>query len=155
VLKITKPLHTENDTMHLANVLAQLLQPKDIVFLKGALGSGKTTFARYFIQSLSPKGTNEEVPSPTFTLAQAYTDLPKPVWHFDLYRIESPDEVWELGLEEAFASGISLIEWPEKLESLHLKPRLTLHFETHTHPQHHTVKISTDDTNLLKEAMNQ
>src|SRR5260221_5486605 len=89
LLKITKILQSENDTENLARVLAQLLQPRDIVFLKGALGSGKTTFARHLIQSLSLKGASEQVPSPTFTLAQGYTDLPKPVWHFDLYRIES------------------------------------------------------------------
>jgi tRNA threonylcarbamoyladenosine biosynthesis protein TsaE len=153
VLKVTKILQTENDTKRLASAISSLLQSKDIVFLKGALGSGKTTFSRYLIQSLSPKGDNEEVPSPTFTIAQGYTDLQKPVWHFDLYRIETADELWELGLEEAFSSGITLIEWPEKLESLHLKPRLTLHFESHSNPPHHLVKINTDDAILLKEIM--
>jgi tRNA threonylcarbamoyl adenosine modification protein YjeE len=153
VLNVVKTLWSEDDTQHLANTIAQILQAGDILFLKGALGSGKTTFARYFIQSLSTKREREEVPSPTFTLAQGYLDLSKPVWHFDLYRVESLDELSELGLEEAFATGISLIEWPEKLETLHLKPRLTLTFSTHTHPYHHLVKINTDDAILFKEIM--
>lgn len=147
-------LPSENHTKDLARCLAKALHPGDVVFLKGALGSGKTTFARYFIQSLSPKGEGEEVASPTFTLAQGYLDLTTPVWHFDLYRIESPHELGELGLEEALASGICLIEWPEKLEgSLPLKPRLTLNFETHTNPDHHSVTISTEDPVLRKEIM--
>lgn len=153
MLTVTKTLRTENETQNLASAIARLLQPKDLVFLKGALGSGKTTFSRYLIQTLSTKGELEEVPSPTFTLVQGYTDLIKPVWHFDLYRLESPDELWELGLEDALASGICVIEWPEKLESLHLKPRLTLTFSIQSESHHHLVKINTDDADLFKEIM--
>lgn len=154
MLHMVRTLQSEDDTQHLAQAIARLLDPGDIIFLKGALGSGKTTFTRYLIQSLSPRGVSEEVPSPTFTLAQGYLDLAKPVWHFDLYRLESPDELWELGLEEALATGICFIEWPEKLETLHLKPRLTLTFATHGDPYHHLVKINTDDSALFKEIMN-
>ena len=75
---------------------------------------------------------SEEVPSPTFTLVQVYERAPAPVWHFDLYRVESPEEVVELGLDEALAEGIVLIEWPERLGPL--RPagalELALHFGT-------------------------
>lgn len=87
----------------------------DVIALWGDLGSGKTTLARGFLRAL---GHAEEVPSPTFTLVQVY-ELPRlTVWHFDLYRLARPAEAWELGLEEALADGVSLIEWPERLGAL-------------------------------------
>lgn len=82
--------------------------------LSGALGSGKTTFARAFVRARLGRG-DEEVPSPTFTLVQSYAHAAGTLWHFDLYRLRAPEEVYELGIEDAFADGISLIEWPERL----------------------------------------
>jgi tRNA threonylcarbamoyladenosine biosynthesis protein TsaE len=108
-------LPDENATAALAARLATAVQPGDIIALQGELGAGKTSFARAFIRA---RGGSEIVPSPTFTLVQSY-DLPGGmVWHFDLYRLRAPDEAWELGIEEAFADGISLIEWPERLGTL-------------------------------------
>jgi tRNA threonylcarbamoyladenosine biosynthesis protein TsaE len=112
---ITVDLPDEKATSALAARLAAVARPGDIIALKGELGAGKTSFARAFIQA---RGGDETVPSPTFTLVETY-DLPGgPIWHFDLYRLRAPDEAWELGIEEAFYAGISLIEWPERLESL-------------------------------------
>ncbi|WP_299617179.1 tRNA (adenosine(37)-N6)-threonylcarbamoyltransferase complex ATPase subunit type 1 TsaE [Pelagibius sp.] len=100
--------------------LAGLLRRGDVVALHGDLGAGKTTLARALIRALpGPEGSDrEEVPSPTFTLLQCYPRRPADVWHFDLYRIEDPEEVFELGIEEALAEGISLIEWPERMGAL-------------------------------------
>lgn len=95
--------------------LAQQLQPGDIVALWGDLGAGKTALARAVIQSLNPAET--DVPSPTFTLVQRYDTPRGPVFHFDLYRLAAPEDVYELGWEEARA-GICLVEWPERLGSL-------------------------------------
>jgi tRNA threonylcarbamoyladenosine biosynthesis protein TsaE len=115
-------LPDENATAALAARLAMLARPGDVIALKGELGAGKTSFVRAFIQA---RGGDEDVPSPTFTLVQIY-DLPGgAVWHFDLYRLRTPEEAWELGIEEAFDSGIALIEWPERLEML-LTPRRLL-----------------------------
>lgn len=101
-------------TGRLAGRLALALAPGDIVALVGDLGAGKTELARAIIRALT--GDPEaEVPSPTFTLVQTYDTLEATVWHFDLYRLETPDEALELGLEEAFEDGISLIEWPDRL----------------------------------------
>ncbi len=58
------------------------------------------------------------MPSPTFTLVQIYEIGDVPIWHFDAYRLRDPDEAWELGIEDAFRDGISLIEWPERLGTL-------------------------------------
>jgi tRNA threonylcarbamoyladenosine biosynthesis protein TsaE len=98
-------------TAALARRVAALAGPGDVIALKGELGSGKTYFARAFIGE-------EEVPSPTFTLVQIYDRPQGRIWHFDLYRLEAPDQAIELGIEEAFATGISLIEWPERLGRL-------------------------------------
>jgi tRNA threonylcarbamoyladenosine biosynthesis protein TsaE len=112
---IAVELADETATIALADRISRLAQLGDIIALKGDLGTGKTAFARAFIRSYG--NPEEEVPSPTFTLVQIY-DLRPPIWHFDLYRLRSPDEAWELGIEEAFSEGISLIEWPERLGSL-------------------------------------
>ena len=108
-------LHDENATAALAARLAALARPSDVIALKGELGIGKTSFARAFIRA---RGGQEEVPSPTFTLAQVYQLSNATVWHLDCYRLRNPEEAWELGIEDAFRDGISLVEWPEKLGPL-------------------------------------
>jgi tRNA threonylcarbamoyladenosine biosynthesis protein TsaE len=109
-------LPEEAATAALAVRISALAAPGDIIALKGDLGTGKTTFARAFIRARS--NHDEEVPSPTFTLVQLYEFEPTTIWHFDLYRLRFPEEAWELGIEEAFSEGISLIEWPERLGPL-------------------------------------
>ncbi len=105
-------LPDQQATEALAAALATLARPGDVIALHGDLGTGKTAFARAFVRA---RGGGEEVPSPTFTLVQTY-DLPEgEIWHFDLYRLEAPDDALELDIEDAFADGISLIEWPERL----------------------------------------
>jgi tRNA threonylcarbamoyladenosine biosynthesis protein TsaE len=125
-------LPDEMATGHLARKLAPLLGKGDVVAMWGDLGSGKTTFARALIRTLpAPSGVrneDEEVPSPTFTLVQTYARLPAEVWHFDLYRIDRPEDVQELGLEEALAEGITLVEWPDRMGSLLPSDRLDLRF---------------------------
>ncbi|MGH6718818.1 MAG: tRNA (adenosine(37)-N6)-threonylcarbamoyltransferase complex ATPase subunit type 1 TsaE, partial [Alphaproteobacteria bacterium] len=99
-------------TRRLGRALARALGPGDVVGLQGPLGVGKTELARAVLAAL---GVADEVPSPTFTLVQVYDLEPTPVWHADLYRLERPDDAVELGLEDAFAAAITLIEWPERL----------------------------------------
>jgi tRNA threonylcarbamoyladenosine biosynthesis protein TsaE len=103
-------LPDEAATESLARRLAGVARPGDVIALWGGLGAGKTAFARAFVRAAGDPA--EEVPSPTFTLVQTYALAAGPCWHFDLYRLQAPDEVWELGIEEAFAGGIVLIEWP-------------------------------------------
>jgi tRNA threonylcarbamoyladenosine biosynthesis protein TsaE len=109
-------LPDEGVTAALAARISALSAPADVIALKGDLGTGKTTFARAFIRALGNR--DEDVPSPTFTLVQVYELDRTAIWHFDLYRLRSPEEAWELGIEDAFSAGISLIEWPERLGPL-------------------------------------
>lgn len=111
---ITLDLADEAATHRLAATLARLAGPGDVIALQGDLGSGKTALARAFIRTLTGNA-EEEVPSPTFTLAQLYDYDSGTIWHFDLYRLEKAEDALELGIEDAFAEGISLIEWPDRL----------------------------------------
>jgi tRNA threonylcarbamoyladenosine biosynthesis protein TsaE len=106
-------LPTLDATKDLAARIVKCLRVGDIVALKGPLGAGKTTLARYIIQGLG--WMESEIPSPTFTLAQEYDFSKFTLWHFDMYRLEAPEDAFEIGVEEAFATGVSLIEWPERL----------------------------------------
>ena len=100
-------LADEAATRRLGQTLAALARPGDVIMLHGTLGMGKSTLARSFIQALT--SADEDVPSPTFTLVQMYEGANGDIWHFDLYRLDKPEDAFELGIEDAFADGISLI----------------------------------------------
>ncbi|MFN5998243.1 MAG: tRNA (adenosine(37)-N6)-threonylcarbamoyltransferase complex ATPase subunit type 1 TsaE [Paracoccaceae bacterium] len=115
----TLDLPTETETEVLGRKLAGLARPGDVILLEGPIGAGKSSLARAFIRARL--GPGEEVPSPTFTLVQVYDDHGTEIWHADLYRLTHPDEVWELGLDQAFTTAICLVEWPDRL-GRHLPP---------------------------------
>ncbi len=107
-------------TEALASGFAAGLRPGDVLALTGDLGSGKTVFARGLIRAVAAASGTEidEVPSPTYTLVQPYEFPDFTVWHFDLYRIASVDDAWELAIEDAFADGVSVIEWAERIDEI-------------------------------------
>lgn len=115
---------TEAETARLAAALAKRARIGDVIALQGDLGAGKTAFARAYIRALT--GADIDVPSPTFNLVLVYDSAVAPVWHFDLFRLEDPEEIHELGIDEAFADGISLIEWPDKAAGVLPADRLTV-----------------------------
>jgi tRNA threonylcarbamoyladenosine biosynthesis protein TsaE len=121
-------LQAPEATSDLARRLAGYLVAGDTILLAGSLGAGKTYFARSLIQAmLAEDGRYEEVPSPTFSLVQTYDTRRGEVWHADLYRLGSEDQLDELGLGDALGREICLVEWPEKLtaflppDALHLR----------------------------------
>ncbi len=119
------PLADEAATERLGAALAARLRPRDVVALEGGLGAGKTTLARAILRAAA--GDPELiVPSPTFTLVEIYETLGAAWWHFDLYRLEQPEQVFELGWEEARAEGVALVEWAERLGPLLPRDRLTV-----------------------------
>ena len=142
-------LKTEEDTQKLAQRLAPVLKVGHLIHLEGPLGAGKTTFARYLIQALSPRGSQEIVTSPTFSLIQVYDHLTPPLWHFDLYRLAASKDIQELGLEEALGTAVTLVEWPSQLPHRPQTPDLIITF--HLSPSRHVTLQGNLSSGLPKD----
>ncbi len=107
-------LHTKNEqqTIRLGELIGKSVEPGTIIALKGELGAGKTVFAKGIAKGLE---VVEEPNSPTFVIMNSYMGR-KPLFHFDLYRISSPDELFDIGYEECFyGNGVSVVEWADRL----------------------------------------
>lgn len=103
-------------TARLAAWLAPRLRAGDTMLIDGPIGAGKTHFCRALIQArLAALGQSEDVPSPSYTLVQIYEAGDCAIWHVDLYRLSGAGDLSELGLDEAFATAICLVEWPDRL----------------------------------------
>lgn len=127
--------NSPEETFKLGSDFAKKAVPGQIITLDGDLGCGKTVFAKGFANGL---GITEEVTSPTFTIVQVYEDGRLPLYHFDVYRIMEPDEMYETGLDEyLFGNGVSLIEWagniseilPENIIRINIKKDNSVGFE--------------------------
>ena len=105
----------EAGVVRLAELLALKVRIGDVIALRGELGAGKTTLARALIGALLGE-VGAEVPSPTFSLQQAYKTPRLTVTHYDFYRLASAEEAHELGVEEAAENGAVIVEWPERIE---------------------------------------
>lgn len=115
----TVTINNLKETASFAKKFAKLLQGGEIILLNGDLGAGKTTFTRQVLKALGVKG---EVTSPTFTIMREYSTKKFNIYHFDMYRIKSPDEVREFGLEDYIYSGdkrsLVFIEWSENIKEM-------------------------------------
>ena len=134
--------NSEEQTSEIAKKLALIAKRGDVFALYGTLGMGKSVFARSFIKSLTK---NEDVPSPTFTLVQDYQSVDFDIFHFDLYRLEHPDEVFELGFEDAVFNGVCLVEWPEKAGNWLPKDIFNIEIKASTEGRLITITASSDD----------
>ncbi len=119
------PLRDLDETKALAGALAPHLARGDILALWGELGTGKTEFARALLYAAGIRG---DVPSPTYTLIQTYKGQDYTLYHFDLYRLKSENELDELGWDDALSDGVALIEWPQHAGGRLPSERLDLHF---------------------------
>lgn len=152
--KTTLLLQNEDATAALARTLADHAREifdrgsMTIIALHGDLGAGKTSFARSFISAAM--GQPEEVPSPTFTLLQVYETPMGDIYHFDLYRLDQPDDSLELGIEDAFIEGICLIEWPDRLGNWLPGNRLDLELNHTDNPLARSVSLTSVDANWQK-----
>jgi tRNA threonylcarbamoyladenosine biosynthesis protein TsaE len=106
-------LDDEAATARLGAAIGGALEPGDAVCLDGPLGAGKSVLARGLIRALAP--LERDVPSPTFTLVQVYDGPRFSIAHFDLYRLTSAEEAYEIGIAEALSDGAAVIEWARKL----------------------------------------
>ncbi|MBI1266369.1 MAG: tRNA (adenosine(37)-N6)-threonylcarbamoyltransferase complex ATPase subunit type 1 TsaE [Cryomorphaceae bacterium] len=111
-----------------AETLKKLLPESGVVLFFGEMGSGKTTLIKSFCRAI---GVEDEVSSPTFSLVNEYqTSSGKRVFHFDLYRLESPEEALDIGIEEYFdGGGLCLVEWPERLGFLMPENGINIHIK--------------------------
>lgn len=141
--------HSEDDTGAVAEKLAAISMQGDVWALNGTLGAGKSVFARAFIKKLTGAG---EVPSPTFTLLQTYSAPAFDIYHYDLYRLEKPAEIFELGVEEAFYSGVSLVEWPERMGAF--SPRNMWNVQIEMTEDGRRITVFTTDENKQKRLLN-
>ncbi|MCY3878320.1 MAG: tRNA (adenosine(37)-N6)-threonylcarbamoyltransferase complex ATPase subunit type 1 TsaE [Rhodobacteraceae bacterium] len=129
-LQPARTCRNQSETERIAEALAEIAEPGDCYLLSGPIGAGKSVFARSFIQArLRQFGLYEEVPSPTYTLVQIYQAGPVQIWHSDLFRLNSPAEVTELALQDAFPHAISLVEWPDRLGGLAPRDAVRIAFE--------------------------
>ncbi len=104
------------ETEKLAERFAKNAEPGTVIAMNGDLGAGKTTFTKALAKGL---GIEETVTSPTFNIVKEYRGGRLPLYHFDVYRIEDPEEMYELGYEEYFyGEGVCAVEWAEKIEEL-------------------------------------
>ncbi|MBP2159854.1 MULTISPECIES: tRNA (adenosine(37)-N6)-threonylcarbamoyltransferase complex ATPase subunit type 1 TsaE [Asticcacaulis] len=130
-IDLTQPqtlwLPDEAATTQLGALVATQLKASDVLYLHGDLGMGKSSLARGLIRALT--SPDQDVPSPTFTLIQSYDAPAFEVLHLDLYRLTSPDEAYELGLDDALSHAVLVIEWPDRLGHLGFDDRLDICLE--------------------------
>jgi tRNA threonylcarbamoyladenosine biosynthesis protein TsaE len=112
-------------TQALAELISSYCNKGDVILLRGDLGSGKTTFAQFFIRSL---GSNTYVSSPTFNLVNIHKCKDVDVYHYDLYRLKHAEEICELGFDDAWNKGITLVEWPHLIETISPMNKIALDF---------------------------
>jgi tRNA threonylcarbamoyladenosine biosynthesis protein TsaE len=126
----------EEDLGRLANAVAQVLKPGDVVFLRGGLGAGKTTLTRYLAHALGV-GADQYVSSPSFALLHEYNGR-LPVYHMDCYRLDDEVDVEEAGLRDFLEQGgVTIIEWPERFGSLTPSDRLEIRLEADSAGKRH------------------
>ncbi|MFT4090306.1 MAG: tRNA (adenosine(37)-N6)-threonylcarbamoyltransferase complex ATPase subunit type 1 TsaE [Asticcacaulis sp.] len=128
-----KFLKDEADTVQFGAELGARLKAGDVVYLLGDLGAGKSTMARGLIRGLT--SPDQEVPSPTFTLVQTYEGQDFDIAHFDLYRLEDPEDIYETGLFEMAEDHLCLIEWPQRLGHLGFDAPWVIRLKPHTNDE--------------------
>ena len=132
--------HSEEETEAIARRLAGSLQPDSVVLLQGDLGAGKTVFARGLAEGLGADAA--DVSSPTFTLIQEYRGGRLPLLHVDLYRLDDPREIDDLGLEELGEGAVLAVEWADKLPRV---PRGAIHVTIEHQTDGRLVRVETPD----------
>ena len=140
-------LSSEKKTEELANKVSKKLKPGDIIFLHGEMGVGKTTFIRYLINTLQKnnKLSQTEITSPTFNLLNEYQINEIRIYHYDLFRLKSAQELQNLGLFENSLNTITLIEWPQIIKE---KPKNLIELEFEYGKDHQTRSVQIKGLNL-------
>lgn len=141
---------SEEDTLRISEALAQMLSAGDTLLLHGDLGTGKSVLARGVAHALGVQGA---MPSPTFTLLIPYQGKCK-IYHYDLYRLNDPDEFYAAGLDEFIGGdGVALVEWPE-MADVEIRPALHIYLErVEEDTETRRIRIENDGVTGFDEAM--
>lgn len=116
---LTVTAENEAETSQIASALASVLRVGDVVLLDGVLAAGKTFFTRALVRAL---GSDEDVTSPTYTIANVYETARGPVLHVDAYRLSGANEFYQLGVDDYFDTGICVIEWGARIDGFFEAP---------------------------------
>ncbi|MFL1780362.1 tRNA (adenosine(37)-N6)-threonylcarbamoyltransferase complex ATPase subunit type 1 TsaE [Candidatus Hepatincolaceae symbiont of Richtersius coronifer] len=135
------------DTAYLANKFAKLIKPSDVICLEGELGAGKTAFSKKFIANF----TNDIVKSPTFPIMYTYPSFLGDIYHIDLYRINSAEELQELNLGEIMHNHVCLIEWPNKLAHFYPKHPIKITIQLEDEKRRFIIEINADDDRFVAD----
>lgn len=133
---------SSQETFDFGKHLGEAIDFPLIIFLQGQMGAGKTLFSKGFVAGM---GIDDEVTSPTYTLVNEYGSPPR-IFHFDLYRLKDPDELYEMGFEDYLSQGCTLLlEWPDLVWQDQLEPRLEICLKTCLEtPQQREIILKTD-----------
>ena len=143
-----KLLHiaSEKETEQIGEAIGQAAEPGTVVALIGDLGTGKTTLTKSIARGL---GVTETVTSPTFNIIREYKSGRIPLYHFDVYRIGDPDEMFELGYEEYFyGDGICVVEWADIIEELLPEDAVIIRIERGASEEEREYRIESEDGKL-------
>ena len=141
----------EGKTKSIAEIFSNNIKVGNVIFFKGELGVGKTTFVKYLINFFQKKNKQSvtEIPSPTFNLVNEYKLNSLVIKHYDLYRINDEKELISLGIFEDNSNQITLIEWPEIIKNNKIKNIINLHFEYDEEYNNRFLKISSNNKILF------
>ncbi len=139
---------SSQETFDFGKQLGEAIDFPLIIFLQGQMGAGKTLFSKGFVAGM---GLLDEVTSPTYTIVNEYGDPPR-VFHFDLYRLQDPDELYEMGFEDYLSQGCTLLlEWPDLVLEDNLEPKLEIRFESHFDtPDDREIILRTDNEKVAQ-----
>jgi tRNA threonylcarbamoyladenosine biosynthesis protein TsaE len=144
-------LSNETDTLAFGAALAKTCPQNCVIFLEGDLGAGKTTLTRGFLQALGYTG---KVKSPTYTLVEPYEWDNHTIFHFDLYRLQDPEELEHMGIRDYFSqTAICLIEWPERGKNILPTADLTCYIRQHLEGREITLTSHTDCGHSVKQLL--
>ncbi len=133
-------INNEKDTEKFGFELAKVLKQGDVIALVGDLGTGKTALTKYIAKGIGIKGV---ITSPTFTIVKEYNEGRLPLYHFDVYRVEDIDEMYEIGYEEYFfGKGVSIVEWADKIEEIIPKKAKIIFIEYGDNPNERIYKCT-------------